>query len=117
MREIKFRAWDKIKAVMRNNVSTGTITIWGDGSSFDIDSESKDCVFMQYTGLKDKNGRNIFEGDVGRDIEGCLYEVRFADGAFETFYDGNVIEYLSETCDVIEIIGNIYENPELLESN
>ena len=51
MREIKFRAWNGEK--MLHKVSTGTVCIWGDNGEL---SESKDCVFMQYTGLKDKNG-------------------------------------------------------------
>lgn len=72
---------------------------------------------MQYTGLKDKNGKEIYEGDIGTDINDDMYEVRFDDGAFVVIRDGNVIEPLSEVESYMEVIGNIYENPELISSN
>ena len=73
-------------------------------------------ILMQYTGLKDKNGKEIYEGDVGVDGENdAYYEVVFDEGAFVSHYDGNITEYLSETASQMEIIGNIFENPELLQ--
>lgn len=70
---------------------------------------------MQYTGLKDRNGKEIWEGDIGYDdhLE-CYGIVTFDDGAFNYEWE-NICELLSEK--YIEIVGNIYDNPELLEDN
>jgi len=68
----------------------------------------------QYTGLKDKNGEEIWEGDLATDAHDEHYEVVFSDASFAVVHDGNVIEPLYEVASGIEIIGKIYENPELL---
>ena len=69
---------------------------------------------MQYTGLKDKNGKEIYEGDILlTNNQTYNYEVKFEDCSFgvQTKHYGfiNLIG-----CGELEIIGNIYENPELL---
>ncbi|EMZ9187634.1 hypothetical protein ABFE68_001024 [Listeria monocytogenes] len=69
----------------------------------------------QYTGLKDKNGKKIFEGDVGWDEHNeCYGVVKFEEGKFLYVWE-NIAEDLWEVADDIEICGNIHENPELLE--
>ncbi|MCC4046489.1 YopX family protein [Enterococcus gallinarum] len=75
----------------------------------------REIELMQSTGLKDKNGVEIFEGDVGWDAHFEEYgEVVFENGSFRYEF-GNISEDLFEVTDDIEIVGNIYENPELLE--
>jgi len=111
MREIKFRAWDK----EREEIVPVTQLFW------DILGNLKtpdSFILMQYTGLKDKNGKEIYEGDIckfqfkrnqGQDIS----EVRFDAGEFKFCADG--FFYSVGRCSVIEVIGNIYENPELVK--
>lgn len=70
----------------------------------------------QYTGLKDKNGKKIFEGDIGWDEHNeCYGVVKFEEGKFLYVWE-NIVEDLWEVADGIEICGNIHENPELLEA-
>lgn len=130
MREIKFRAWDKVNKNMLYDVSTGTVIIWYK----EISAKSENCVFMQYTGLKDANGKEIYEGDIVKYVAGENYEntgvVIWADekNSFNLktypFMCGFVIHNEEENktdkfewdeTNYMEVIGNIYENPELLE--
>lgn len=85
--------------------------IIGDGFRFPVDPET----VGQYTGLKDKNGKEVYEGDITWDEE---YEeyciVEFKEGCF--WYTGQTsTQELYERCDQLEIDGNIYDNPELLQ--
>ncbi|ENE7830507.1 hypothetical protein ABN420_000992 [Listeria innocua] len=69
----------------------------------------------QYTGLKDKYGKKIFEGDIcWEEHNECYGVVKFEDAKFLYLWE-NIAEDLWEVADGIEICGNIHENPELLE--
>ncbi|MBO6440342.1 hypothetical protein EY653_06225 [Enterococcus faecalis] len=114
----KFRAWDKNTNDM---VDVKTIDLEKDGSIgcivdySNINLDASECIFMQSTGLKDKNGVEIFEGDIGWDDHQEVHgQVIFENGAFKYEWE-NISEDLFEATDDIEIVGNIYENSELLE--
>ena len=121
MREIKFRAWDKTKNEMFGVISLGKNEIvlsrdkqdirWGSDDSLD------DYEIMQFTGLKDKNGKEIYEGDIvhyffmGKEwIEPILWQMI---NSMENSFSGFRIHGCWANC---EIIGTIYENPELLKN-
>ena len=89
-----------------------------DGIGFDIIPET----IGQYTGLKDKNGKKIFEGDIVKD-QYCIYEVVYDGNGYyvevnrllkECGTEEGILYDLSDYKD-LEVIGNIYDNPELYE--
>jgi len=135
MREIKFRAWEKnlkeiipVHEINFENRMINTNSAWRFFNEIEL---------MQYTGLKDKNGKEIYEGDIvsaesygsamarhhGRDVisKQKLYGIRFERGSFRLYdlkenhwvaiIDHHVMSKVSE----LNIVGNIFENPELLE--
>lgn len=75
------------------------------------------CILMQYTGLRDKNGKDIYEGDVvisfGKETEMTISEMRMIVDDAMNCYVPLRDQYLNSNGD-LEVIGNIYENPELL---
>jgi uncharacterized phage protein (TIGR01671 family) len=135
MREIKFRAWDKNNKKMifgpRNNEENSS-WILALASAYDLE-------LMQYTELKDKNGKEIYEGDIVEifDIypEKKRYKIEFGKFGFDSNHDRylyqgfGLIPIIDNQLDDdnhslifgiyedIKIIGNIYENLELLERN
>lgn len=122
MREIKFRAWHKYQEKMFTVIglypTLRMVQLKGFNHAIPLD-----CVeLMQYTGLKDKNGQEIYEGDILQDFHKKTEEpitrvkVYWNDG----FWDGEPLKgeryktcYAGFKC--CKVIGNIYENPELVD--
>lgn len=132
MNNLKFRAWNK------------KLKLLGDVSYIDFNSKKiiyhngfvnyyvnfEDVEIMQSTGLKDKNGKEIFEGDIincGYLFNGSPFDeldeyeeekgvVKFVNCGFNIKFknDTNLFIDIMESCEDIEVIGNIYENKELL---
>jgi uncharacterized phage protein (TIGR01671 family) len=119
MRTIKFRAWDK-----DNKQMTVDFAVFADGrgaGAYDPVSSDGDEIYenyelMQFTGLHDKNGKEIYEGDIVEyvgQIKEYHHEVKFKNGCFiaGTSLNNGTIEELN-----LEVIGNIWENPELIHN-
>ena len=107
MRELKFRAWHKIFKRMLEpdewHHYSGACVIKGELTS------SENVILLQYTGLKDKNGKEIYEGYILSSGE--------AQGVMEWVEHNNTASWaLFAPLNKFEVIGNIYENPELLEA-
>ena len=121
MREIRFRAWDytqnKIRIVTDlMSVCDGSWNVSYDGG----ENYTGDIVLMQYTGLKDKNGKEGYESDFFKDKHGIVYKVEHDENGW-IFIGGDVgyrpSEFLTNVPYSLngEFIGNVWENPELLE--
>ena len=117
MREIKFRAWNPNEDIMRYSVDFYNLRDFFGWVCLN-DLQDKFTV-MQYTGLKDKNGKEIYEGDIVNcrvsKLEGCP-DIRIM--LQPITYDRGVYMaggYCCWFCYQYEVIGNIYENPELLK--
>lgn len=115
-REIKFRAWNNERMTYKPIVGDGTngreaAEVWlNDALSL------SDEVLMQYTGCKDKNGAEVHEGDIVTDKHMTKGVVKYvqSDAAFKIVSDDDRLFFLTSDIDGLTVIGNIYENPELL---
>lgn len=128
----RFRAWDVLaekmidEILMISFVRKEIIGKFRDGSTsvplkFEDKRNGEDVILMQSTGLKDKNGKEVFVGDIIKCTRGCLHEVYIEKEYGGTYFGGMPAVYLKDLREGYawteheEIIGNIYENPELLE--
>lgn len=117
MREIKFRAWDKSRKVMENCISVNPFYI------DDCDRRRwqwNEVELMQYTGCKDKNGEDIYEGDIVRieveDYEAVIeWDVETCRFAIDIRSENILCDFDNYRGKDLEVMGNIYDNPERLE--
>lgn len=118
-REFKFRAWDSdskkmwIPDFIYKNGEPG---LKGPGKK---QSTLYDCPLMQFTGLRDKNGNEIYEGDIVKNERNETGQIVFNNGAFVSQYlpphNWDAMEPCDGLLDRQVVIGNIYENPELVK--
>ena len=128
MDRFKLRAWNKKLLIIEGIDGCGLYFIDGiiyEGDDYaDRTDVTDDYILMQCTGLKDKNEKLIYEGDIIKIelFESKLYVVKFIDGGYRLtlcnskkyFYIGITLLYSKEEC-IYEVIGNIYENPKLIK--
>ena len=108
MRDIKFRAWEAANGQMNYDPR---FIAWESAAGMPLyainrANQEPDVVLMEYTGLKDKNGKDIYEGDILKGGNGGLVQ---CEDALRVFYSS------AEAARQLEVVGNIYENPELLK--
>ena len=130
MRDIRFRAWDKIKKQMSDVRVLDWLNKMVDlphpdiEREWDINSNENEVVLMQYTGLKDNNEKEIYEGDIVKAVSFARWVgfIKYLPekSAFvlwdiekQPYRDDYV--FLSQFEDGFEVLGNIYENPELMK--
>ncbi|EJT6150493.1 TPA: hypothetical protein I9081_000777 [Clostridium perfringens] len=136
-RELKFRVWDKTSDSMlyqddferveldtKNKMVTLIAEEESDKSHYVLDYEDGiEAEILQYTGLKDKNGKEIYEGDIlintnksklnlGIENQKYLIVYRALGFGLKPLFKGMALKFNYTD---LELIGNIYENPELLE--
>ena len=113
----KFRAWDKETKTMN-----GMAEIYRNrNQEIELHPRDENIILMQSTGLKDKNGKEVFVGDIIKCTRGCPHEVYLEKEYGGIYVGGMPAIYLKGIREgyawtgAEEILGNIYENPELLK--
>lgn len=126
MRQLKFRAWDSENSKMVDVDSIDFLKneYWSGAEEWNLHPST----IMQFTGLTDKNGEDIYEGDIGKDRRDSIWKISFGEkntasfgatcisdtGAHDELYP-QVMHFAWVVMHDFEVIGNIHENPELLK--
>jgi uncharacterized phage protein (TIGR01671 family) len=119
MRSIKFKAYvrflQETHNVLEINLETGSVTT--DGYKYAIESDAADL--MQFTGLQDKNGVDIYEGDILYHKRQGNCKVEYGNKHFDyagfTLINKDQMTNTLQNPYIYEVIGNIHQNPELLK--
>lgn len=119
-RVIKFRAWDKINHKWLFGDEGLTIQQIAALNYYELPIHGKDIEWLEYTGLLDKNGKEIFEGDIVKASFGyCgnermktgekIFEVKWERACWSNLWQSDIYE--------LHVLGNIHENPELIRQS
>lgn len=118
MREFEFRAWVYCKEPIKNFMVYSGKSL---GDFFDHTMYGLKYTLMQYTGLKDKNGKKIYEGDIikykdwfGDEYTWCTTKIMYKEDESQLFPD--IWDNFWPPEYDREVIGNVYENPKLMVS-
>jgi uncharacterized phage protein (TIGR01671 family) len=117
MREIKFRVWDEERGEMHDNLAIGDGWLNTFFKTMPGYKNPEKWHLMQFTGLKDKDGNEIYEGDIVGKWGDAIWEVGFLDGEFCFVYPEShrkSFRMSPSSLNGKQIIGNIHENLELL---
>lgn len=110
MRDIKFRVWSTISAG-----GVGKMIDWDKlktGSLSDLETIQNQWIVMQFTGLLDKQGKEIYEGDIVDDEKGNMFAIEWDD---DWGWNSNISLSNGQSLRTFKIKGNIYENKELIK--
>ena len=117
MREIKFRAWVKTKNIMREVLGShyNKKNYWlRHGENNNIIELREDIILMQYAGIKDIAGREVYEGDIVEYFNNSIGIVKDITGCF--VIDGEFgYDYLCELGGRVKVIGNVFEDKNLIK--
>jgi hypothetical protein len=121
-REIKFKIWDKFTKTMSEPFEISELifdwkVIWMDRFKGQREIVGSDMIYLQFTGLLDKNGKEIYEGDIDNKKRVCEYFPSLGSFGFKHKYYPHITLMGQFINSGGEIIGNIYENPELLTND
>ncbi len=121
----KFRIWDKLAQIFiypdKGYQGHYFIDLNGRFHNFQNGSGGDECVVQQYTGLQDSENREIYEGDIleflgPEDFNAHYGQIYFEDGMFKATEHGTLYSW-AECSQWISVVGNIFQNPELLEKS